>query len=105
MAVTRVATTKLESGDEGLVVGQVRVHDLEGDDAIEAQIGGLVDGGHPAAGKQGEDLIAAVDERADQAALPRRLHLCESRLAPWALRVATPAGPAPPAGRPARLRG
>ena len=73
------ARLALEARDEGLVVRQVRVHDLEGDDAVQAQVEGLVDGRHAAAGEQGDDAVPAVDGPADEPVLPRRLHPCESR--------------------------
>ena len=57
----------LEPRDEGLVVREVGMHDLEGDDPVQAQVERLVDRRHAAAGKQGEHPITAVDSRADEA--------------------------------------
>ena len=80
----------LEPRDEGLVVREVGMHDLEGDDPVEPQVERLVDRRHAAAGKQGEHPITAVDGRADERVLTRRLHPRESRLARLAVSVATP---------------
>ena len=47
------------------VVGEVAVHDLDGDAALEAQVGGEVDGRHAAAGDARAHLVPAVEETAD----------------------------------------
>jgi len=73
----------LEAGDEGLIVGQVGVHDLQCDDAVEAEVCGDVDGGHPAAGDHALDAVPAVEDTPDQRVLGARgvrvLHPCESK--------------------------
>ena len=47
------------------VVGEVAVHDLDRDAALEAQVGGEVDGRHAAPGDARAHLIPAVDQAAD----------------------------------------
>ena len=54
-----------EPGLERVVVGEVPVHDLDGDPAFEAQVGREVHGGHATAGDPGAHLIAAVYQTAD----------------------------------------
>ena len=56
----------LEAADELLVVGQPLVHDLDGHRAVEPEVGGLVDGGHPAAGDPGAHAVAAVEDAPDE---------------------------------------
>ncbi len=63
-----------EAVPEGLVVREMGVHDLDRDAALEAQIGREVDRGHAAAGDARADLIAPVDEAADQRISGRRGH-------------------------------
>ena len=55
-----------ETGGELVVVAQPRMHDLDGHDAVEPQVGGLVDTGHPAARDARPDAVATVEDAADQ---------------------------------------
>ena len=48
------------------VVGEVRVHDLQRDLAVEPPVERQVDGGHAAAGDARLDGVAAVDHAPDQ---------------------------------------
>ena len=54
-----------EPGLEGVVVGEVAVHDLDRDAALESQVGREVHRGHAAARDPRAHLIAAVDQTAD----------------------------------------
>ncbi len=56
----------LEAAYELLVVGQPFVHHLDRDRAVEPEVGGLVDGGHPAAGDPGADEVATVEDATDE---------------------------------------
>jgi hypothetical protein len=47
-----------EPGDEGRVVGGLRGHDLDRDGAVDAALGGLVDGAHAALADLREDGVA-----------------------------------------------
>jgi hypothetical protein len=63
---TRLAT---EARDEVRAVRarrQVRVHDLEGDLAVEPTVDGEVHRGHPATRDAGHDLVPPVDQAADE---------------------------------------
>ena len=55
-----------EAALEHRVVGEVAVHDLERDAALESQVGRDVDGGHAATGDAGTNAVPAVDQTADQ---------------------------------------
>ena len=48
------------------VARQVRVHDLDGDLTVKPQVGSAVHHGHAAAGDNGFDAVAAVEDDADQ---------------------------------------
>ena len=63
-----------ESRLEGVVIGEVAVHDLDRDAALEAQVGGEVDRRHAASGDARAHLIAAVDETADHRVCGRGGH-------------------------------
>ena len=77
-ACSRLRLT-LEPADEIGILRQMGVHDLEGNDSVKAQVDSLVHGGHSAASQHGANLIATVDDGADQASARRGLHLSESR--------------------------
>ena len=64
----------VEPGDEVWILGEMTVHDLEGDDAVEPKVERLVDGCHAAAGEQCEHLIALIDRLTDECFLRRRHH-------------------------------
>ena len=49
-----------------LVVRQVAVHDFEGDLALEAEVGGEVDGRHATTRNPRTHLVSAVEETTDQ---------------------------------------
>ena len=51
-----------EPGGELVVVAEARVHHLDRDRAVEADVGGLVDAGHAAAGDPRADPVAAVEQ-------------------------------------------
>ena len=51
-----------EPGRELLVVAHPRVHDLDRDRAVQADVGGLVDAGHAAAGDARADAVPPVEE-------------------------------------------
>ncbi len=68
-----------EALGEGAVVGQVPVHDLHGDEALEALIGGEVHGGHSAPRDARAHLVPAVDEPADHRVGHRGAHSRDSR--------------------------
>ena len=51
-----------EPGGELVVVAEPGVHDLDRDHAVEPEVDGLVDAGHPAAGDARADPVAAVEE-------------------------------------------
>ncbi len=70
-----------EARHESGVGGQVRVHHLQRDHSVQAQIQGFVDRGHPTAGEQRSHLVAVRDDRPDEAAARTRLHLRECRSA------------------------
>ncbi len=55
-----------EPGGEVVVVAEPGVHDLDRADPVQAQVDGLVDGGHPAAGDARTDAVAAVEHAPDQ---------------------------------------
>ena len=55
-----------EAGRELVVVAQPGVHHLDRDGAVEAQVGGLVDGGHAAAGDPRPDQVAVVEDPAGE---------------------------------------
>ncbi len=55
-----------EAGHERGVLGEARVHDLERDRAVEAEVRGLVHGGHAAAREPGLDAVARVDDPAHE---------------------------------------
>ena len=58
---------------EVVVVTEAGVHHLDGDGAVEADVGGLVDTRHAAAGDATADAIAAVEESTDErVGAPRR---------------------------------
>ena len=62
-----------EALGEVVVVAEAGVHHLDGDRAVEADVGGLVDTGHAAAGDATADAVAAVEEATDErVAAPRR---------------------------------
>ncbi len=63
---SRVSRLSLEPRDEVGVVAEPGVHHLDRDGAVQPQVGGLVDRGHPAAGDAGADAVAAVEDAADQ---------------------------------------
>ncbi|CAA9286601.1 MAG: hypothetical protein AVDCRST_MAG48-175, partial [uncultured Friedmanniella sp.] len=59
------------------VVAQPDVHDLDGDGAGQPGVDGLVDGRHPASGEALGDLVATVEDLADQGvADARHGHAC-----------------------------
>ena len=62
----RRAGLALEAAYELVVVGQALVHHLDRHRAVQAQVGGLVDGGHPAAGDLGAHAVSAVEDAADE---------------------------------------
>ena len=55
-----------ESALEGRIVAQVRVHHLERDAALEAQIGGDIDRRHPTSRDSCTNSVATVDEPPDE---------------------------------------
>jgi hypothetical protein len=54
-----------EAFPEGLVVGQVPVHDLDRDAALESDVGGEVHGRHPAPRDAGADAVPLIDHATD----------------------------------------
>jgi hypothetical protein len=55
----------LKPGHEIRVFGEVTVHDLECDHAVQTQINGLVNGGHPTPGEARADQIAPINRLPD----------------------------------------
>jgi hypothetical protein len=62
----RRACLALEPGHEVGVVGEPGVHDLDRHGPVQAEIGGLVDDRHPAAGDPRPDPVPAVEDTPDQ---------------------------------------
>jgi hypothetical protein len=63
-----------EPADEILVVGQLRVHDLQRHGAVQPGVGAQINGGHPAGGNKGLNPVPAIQEPADGWARERRVH-------------------------------
>ena len=55
------ACLAVEAFGEVGVCAQVRVHELDGDVALEALVAGAINGGHPAAPDEGRDGVTSVD--------------------------------------------
>ena len=70
-----------EAADEGVVLGEVGPHHLEGDGAVQAQVAGAVDGGHAPAGDLGLDPVATVDDAVEHGG-GRGAHVTSIRTAP-----------------------
>jgi hypothetical protein len=68
-----------EAVAEGSIVGQMAVHDLDGDATLEPQIGGQIDRRHAAPGDAGAHLIAPVHKAADHRVDLARAHLTSVR--------------------------
>ena len=81
-----------EAGDELFVVSEARMHDLEGDRAVQSTVMGLVDHGHATASEAASDPVAPVEQAPDERVGDSRVHAGSLR----ALRVE--------AGRDARRR-
>ena len=65
--------------DEVLVVGEPGVHDLERDRALEPRVSAQVNRGHAAAGDQGLDPVAPIEQLPDGWAREGRIHRLDSR--------------------------
>ena len=68
-----------EPPDEVLVVGELRMHDLQRDRAVEPSIGAQVDGRHPAVREMGLHPVPAIKELADRHAGQGRIHCDDSK--------------------------
>nr|WP_238705462.1 hypothetical protein [Serinicoccus profundi] len=55
-----------EAPHEGVVVGQVRPHDLERDRAVQPEVPRAVDRGHPAPGELAHHLVTTVDDTVEE---------------------------------------
>src|SRR5262249_2178226 len=72
-----------EAPDEVLVVGQLRMHDLQRDRAVEPGVGAYVDGCHPAMREMGRYPVPAIEELADGHAGQGRVHCDDSKGDAW----------------------
>ena len=68
-----------EPPDEVLVAGELRMHDLQRDRAVEPSIGAQVDGRHPAVREMGLHPVPAIKELADRHAGQGRIHCVDSK--------------------------
>jgi hypothetical protein len=75
-----------EPGHELLVLGQLRMHHLDGDRAVEPAVQGEVDGGHAATRQPRLDVVTTVEHAPDQGVLKRRVHPASLRPARGLLR-------------------
>ena len=64
-----------EAAHEVLIVGELGMHDLQRDRAVQPGIRAQVDGCHPAASNEGLNPVTAIEDLADGCAGKRRVHI------------------------------